>query len=413
VKRPDAASLYLIMRALMRLANAIMFTTYALYYVKQLGLTPLQLVLVGTAVEATVVIFEIPTGVVADSYSRRLSVIIGTAVLGAAYLLEGAAPWLGGLLPFFASVVLAEIIRGVGWTFISGAREAWIADEIGTDRLGALLLRAGKIDRAMGIVGIGLSVGLTTIALNLPFLVGGLMHAALAVFLVLTMPEAHFTPAPRAGRSSWQSMAHTLGEGVRSVRGRPVLVALLVIAVIGGAASEGFDRLWEAHFLLTLSLESVGLLPIALWFGLFRLAGSLLGMGTAHLAERRLDLQNPRLVTRTLLVTAGLRTGLLLAFALSPSLTGAIVAMLLIQAVGALYEPVHDTWLQQHVDSRVRATVLSFMGQADALGQSGGGPVVGWVGTRFSLRAALTLAAAFLAPAIGVYGWAVKREMTE
>ncbi len=410
MKRPDAASVYLAMRALMTLANAIMFTTYALYYVQALGLTPLQLVLVGTAVEATVVLFEIPTGVVADSYSRRLSVIIGTAVLGGAYLLQGAVPWLGGLLPFFAGIVLAEIIRGIGWTFISGAREAWIADEIGTEQLGALLLRAGKLDRAMKIVGIGLSVGLATISLNLPFLTGGLLHALLALFLWLVMPENHFTPAPREDRSTWQSMAHTFQEGVASVRGRPVLIALLALAVIGGAASEGLDRLWEAHMLLTLSLESIGILPIAAWFGLFRLGGSLAGMATAHWAERRLDLERPGQVSRVLLIAAGLRTGLLLGFALSPSLLWAVVAILLIQAVNAVYEPVHDTWLNQHIDSRVRATVLSFMGQADAVGQSGGGPVVGWVGTRFSLRAALALASAFLAPGLGVYGWIVKRE---
>ncbi|MFZ5823544.1 MAG: MFS transporter, partial [Bacillota bacterium] len=96
-----AASVYLVMRSVFALANSIMFTTYALYYVSMLGLNPLQLVLVGTAVEVAVVLFEVPTGVVADSYSRRLSLIIGTFVMAAAYLLEGSVPWLGGVLPFF------------------------------------------------------------------------------------------------------------------------------------------------------------------------------------------------------------------------------------------------------------------------------------------------------------------------
>lgn len=78
-----------------------MFTTYALYYVNMLGLNPFQLALVGTALEVTIVLLEIPTGLVADLYGRRLSVVIGTLVLGAAYLLEGSIPFLGGLLPFF------------------------------------------------------------------------------------------------------------------------------------------------------------------------------------------------------------------------------------------------------------------------------------------------------------------------
>jgi len=49
----------------------------AVYLVSELDLSPLQLVLMGTAMEAAVFVFEIPTGVVADMYSRRLSLIIG------------------------------------------------------------------------------------------------------------------------------------------------------------------------------------------------------------------------------------------------------------------------------------------------------------------------------------------------
>ncbi|MDP6509107.1 MAG: hypothetical protein QF719_08735 [Chloroflexota bacterium] len=56
------------------------------------GLDPLQLVLVGTVLEATVFIFEVPTGILADVYNRRLSVIVGVALIGADFTLEGAVP---------------------------------------------------------------------------------------------------------------------------------------------------------------------------------------------------------------------------------------------------------------------------------------------------------------------------------
>ena len=49
----------------------------AVYLVRELHLSPLQLVLMGTAMEAAVFVFEVPTGVVADTYSRRLSLVIG------------------------------------------------------------------------------------------------------------------------------------------------------------------------------------------------------------------------------------------------------------------------------------------------------------------------------------------------
>ena len=68
------------------------FTLNQVYYVTVVGLSPLQLVLVGTVLEATCFLLEIPTGVVADLYSRRLSVVIGVSLLGAGMLLQGLVP---------------------------------------------------------------------------------------------------------------------------------------------------------------------------------------------------------------------------------------------------------------------------------------------------------------------------------
>ncbi len=66
-----------------------------LYRVQTVGLNPLQLVLVGTVLEVTAFIFEIPTGIVADLYSRRLSVIIGTFLFGIGFLAEASVPVFG------------------------------------------------------------------------------------------------------------------------------------------------------------------------------------------------------------------------------------------------------------------------------------------------------------------------------
>ncbi|TLM98697.1 MFS transporter, partial [bacterium] len=70
----------------------MIFTVNLLYYILVAKLDPLQLVLVGTAVEASIFAFEIPTGVVADSYSRRLSVIIGIFLVGIAFIINGLFP---------------------------------------------------------------------------------------------------------------------------------------------------------------------------------------------------------------------------------------------------------------------------------------------------------------------------------
>ena len=82
----SAMRVFLVMRASASFLFALSFTVNLIYHVTVVGLDPLQLVLVGTALEVTVFLFEIPTGVVADIYSRRLSIVIlGYLLLGIAF----------------------------------------------------------------------------------------------------------------------------------------------------------------------------------------------------------------------------------------------------------------------------------------------------------------------------------------
>ncbi len=204
----DAYRVYLILSGGSSLLFSTIFTINLVYQAEVVGLTPLQLVLVGTTLEASAFLFEIPTGIVADLYSRRLSVIVGFLLIGIGFTIEGS-------LPFFWAVLLNQVIWGIGSTFLSGALEAWIVDEIGEQRMGKVLLRGSQVGQIGGIVGIVLSVTLGSIALALPVVIGGVLFGVLAIFLVLVMPENHFAPTPRDQRSTWRSMANTLRESRR------------------------------------------------------------------------------------------------------------------------------------------------------------------------------------------------------
>lgn len=71
--------------------------------------------------------------------------------------------------------------------------------------------------------------------------------------------------------------------------------------------------------------------------------------------------------------------------------------------------PLFNTWITQSIDQRVRATVLSMASQSDAIGQVAGGPVIGWIGTAMSLRAALVTSAVLLMPALPLVAAARRR----
>src|SRR6187551_3468017 len=121
MRNADATRLYY---ALQILSGVPTWVVMAVYLVNELHLSPLQLVLMGTAMEATVFLFEVPTGVVADTYSRRLSLIIGFLGMGTAWLLVGvvSTAWL---------VIVLWAVWGLAYTFTSGAYAAWITDEVG------------------------------------------------------------------------------------------------------------------------------------------------------------------------------------------------------------------------------------------------------------------------------------------
>ena len=118
-----------------RLNYATGYTLFAVYLIRVVGTNPLELVMPGVAYELAIFLFEIPTGVVADVYSRRLSVIIGYGFMGVGFIIAG-------LVPSLAITIIGLSIMGFGSTFVSGAISAWIVDEIGHERASQAFVRA-------------------------------------------------------------------------------------------------------------------------------------------------------------------------------------------------------------------------------------------------------------------------------
>ena len=112
----------------------VAFTLSALYRIREAGLSPLQLILLGTALEGSVLLFEVPTGVVADIFSRRLSVIIGYTLIGAGITLEGA-------IPRFETILIAQLLWGIGLYLHQRGRDR-LAGRRGRRRAGRTALPA-------------------------------------------------------------------------------------------------------------------------------------------------------------------------------------------------------------------------------------------------------------------------------
>lgn len=394
MKRLNAYTTYLVLNGWDGAISSLIFTVNLIYQAMVVGLNPLQLVLVGTTLEATAFIFEVPTGIIADVYSRKLSIIIGYVMIGIGFLVEG-------FFPFFATVLLAQVIWGIGYTFTSGSTEAWISDEIGEANAGRAFLRASQVARLGTFVGIIASIVIGNERVNLPIIFGGVGFIALGIFLALRMPETRFHPTPREDRNSFQQMWHTFRGGLAMVKRRPVLTTILGVGIFHGLYSEGVDRLWTPFMLLLKFPELDGLTTVT-WFGIIRVGSILLGIGANEIARRRVNTGDEASIRRALFGINAAMVVSLIVFAASPNIWIAIIAQWAWSMLRQTHNPLYTTWVNQRLDSQVRATVISMSSQVDALGQIIGGPILGVIGTAISLRAALLSSAAILSPVLAL-----------
>ena len=393
MKKLNPISVYLFIEVASSTFFPMIFVASSLYQVTVAGLSPLQLVLVGTTLEFAAFVFEVPTGVVADVYSRRLSIIIGYVLMGLGFMVEG-------FFPAFLPILVAQVLWGLGYTFTSGATQAWISDEIGEETANKLFLRATRVGLWASLAGMGLGalVGATNTAL--PIRLGGVGIVLLGMTLLLIMPETGFKPTPREDRNDWQQMAHTFKEGVAAVRARPRLMTILGIGLFYGLYSEGFDRLWVKHLLDTFELPILFGNNEVAFFSVLRATGTLLTIFVMRTVERRLDTSQPRAIGRLMFFVTGSISVSLIGFALSPVFGVTLFFFLLIDILRDVAIPLYTAWVNQKLDSGTRATVLSMSSQVDAIGQIAGGPGVGLIAKLVSVVAAISTSGLLLTPAL-------------
>jgi DHA3 family tetracycline resistance protein-like MFS transporter len=392
---------YVVLRFLSALFFAVIVTVNLVYQATVVGLNPLQMVLVGTLLEFVSFVFEVPTGIVADLYSRKLSVIIGVVLVGAGFMLEG-------LIPLFATVLLAQVIWGIGYTFISGAREAWIADEVGDKDAGKAFMKGQRAGQVGTFVGIAASMVLANIDIRIPIIIGGLLYAMQAFFIAIFMPENNFIPTPAKKRETFWSMKRILVQGVGLVKSSNVMLTIIATGVIFGMFSEGLDRLWTPYMLTDFTFPAIGNIKPVIWFGAISMVSAILTALSTKIFEKKVDLLSHQSTVGALLLIHILLIIGVIGFGFSASFIMAVAMYWLSTVFRELREPIYNAWINQNVTSNVRATVFSMCSQANAIGQVVGGPILGVIASVIAIRASIVVAGLILVPTIFLYVYSAK-----
>ncbi|MDQ4137260.1 MAG: MFS transporter, partial [Actinomycetota bacterium] len=356
VKLPPAAGriqrIYLVLLLGNTLAASFIWGINTLFLLDA-GLSNLEAFAANAFFTAGMVLFEVPTGAVADTVGRRASYLLGTITLSASTVLY----WLMWLwsAPFWAWAVVS-VLLGLGFTFFSGAVEAWLVDALRASGY------QGELEPVFskGLMGSGAAMLLGSVAggvlaqvtdLGVPFLVRAGVLAAMFVVAFLVMRDLGFTPDRsqrplRAVRTLFNtSLKHGLGNP-------PVRYLMLAAPFTAGVGIYVFYALQPYLLELWGDEEAYSIAGLAAAI----VAGSQIAGGFLSPAVRRLF----RKRTTTILLSAGAGVLLLLSLGFT---TNFFVALLLLTAwgvVAAAGGPVSQAYINDLIPSKQRATVLSF-----------------------------------------------------
>ena len=396
VNKLSAYKTYLLFSAITAMCFSLVATVMIVYHIEIVHLNPLQLILVGTTLELACFIFEIPTGIVADVYSRKLSIVIGGVLTGVGFILEGS-------ISSFIFVLVAQIVWGLGSTFISGSLEAWIAEEEKNKDLDEIYIKGAQAGQIGAFIGIVLSTVIANFSVRLPIIVSGVLFIILALFLWLYMPENNFKPSAPGDLNTFKKMVYTFKSGLKFVKSKSIIMILLAVTLFYGLSSEGYDRLSNAHFLQDTTLPKLGNLSSVTWFGIFGILGMILSFIVMHFMAKNLKNEDNRKNGKLLLCINILYISSMLIFALTRNFSLMFIAYLATNTFRIINEPIFSAWLNGHIDDNSRATVLSINGQMNSLGQILGGPIIGIIATNISVSIGIVCTSLLVAPVLVLY----------
>ena len=395
---------YLLLMLLHTLAASFIWGINTLFLLDA-GLTNTQAFTANAFFTAGMVIFEVPTGVVADTRGRRTSYLLGTVTLAISTLWY-LVMW-NMSAPFWAWA-LASIALGLGFTFFSGAVDAWLVDaltESGYLRDGGTLesvLAQGEIVVGIAMLGGSVAGGAIAQATNLgvPYI---LRAAALILSFIcafLLMHDVGFTP--KKGKGTIEEVRRVLRGSIdHGLANAPVRWMMLTSPFVGGVSMYAFYAMQP--YILELYGDaraySVAGLAAAIVAGA-QIVGGLLVPHIGRFFHRR---------TSVVLLAVAMGAVILAFIGLVPNLWCVTALLAMWGVLFAALTPIHQAYLNGLIVADERATVLSF----DSLMASSGGavlqPVLGKVADVWSYSISYVVCAGLQSLAIP-FAWIARRE---
>lgn len=401
-RKLSAEKVYYIYIGISTLLLTLVTTVSEIYYINVVNMNAFQLVMVGTVLEISDLLFEIPTGLVADFKGRKISLIFGAIITGISFIVEG-------VFPVFLIVIVSQVIWSVGYTLISGSDSAWIVDEIGDKKVELVFIKGAQIGQVLTLVGIFASTALATIKINLPIIAGGVLFIFLGLYLMVYMPETNFQPVEHEESNTFQKMFSSFKRSIQIIVQSKILIIIIGIAAFEGLYSEGFDRLWTLHFIKNITFPKVGMSQI-MWFSVINAVAMILSIIVMEVIQRKFEKEGKLTMVWALSIISFIIMISIMAFAVSGNFVMAFLSYSACRIARNAHEPIYAAWINQNINEPgLRATIISTKGQVSAVGQIIGGPVVGAIATLLSVRIGIAVSGALAFFMVILYVFAYRK----
>jgi len=387
------ARTYYVIAGVYTLSASLIWGVNTIFLLRSGHLTLLEVFIANAVFTGSMAVFEVPTGIVADTRGRRFSFLCSVAVLLVGTLAYVGVPALGGR---FVAFCVASVVLGLGYTFYSGAVEAWLVDALKAsgDRepVDRVLARGQLVSSAAMLVGAVAGGLLASRSLAAPYLVRSALLLIAFVVGYVAMHDVGFVVRALPVREVGAEMARIGRQSIRfgwnERRAR--------LAIIAGAAPAVFlewgYHAWQPYFL---QLVGSGAIWILGWIAAAIAVAMMLGN---WLVERMTRFCGKR---STLLLGAG---AVYAATAIGVGLTDSFALAVSLYLIGMMssgvFQPVRQAYLHQVVPSEQRATVLSLASLVSSSGSMLGQGGLGWVAARTSLATGYVVGGALTVLAI-------------
>ena len=311
------------------------------------------------------VLFEIPTGVIADTMGRRVSYLLSVAVLGATTILYLAAAQAGSGVVVFGAI---SLLMGLGFTFFSGALEAWLVDAlqfVGSDaQLDHVFARSAQISGSamfLGTIGGGF---LGQIDLAVPYIARAVLLAFVFLVAASLMQEIGFQPRTMALRELPREMRQEAAVGLAYGWNQPGLRRLMIAASIRGTFFGWGFYAAQPYFLELLDRDAVWVVGVVT--ALLSLA-TIVGNQVVEVLSRRC-----RRRTTLLAWSSAVSTVAAVGMGVTNNFYVAVGCLLILAGAMGVIMPVRQAYLHHVTPSAHRATVVSFDAMVSSVGSVGG-----------------------------------------